>query len=149
MTNSPEANIDAYRRAWNNMDFDGLLKLWDDAEAEIYYLAEEFDHPMRQLDEVADYFRLTAAAVESAKLWVDGLRLKSLSAELVVATFDMHVDASITGSAAKGVKPLGIDVRVSAILKQRDGCWRFIHYCEAPLGPLPFVRKAYYANTRD
>ncbi len=148
MTASAEATIEAYREAWNAMDFDSLLKLWDDQESEIYYLAEEFEKPMVSLAEVSDYFALTTAAVESVKLWVDGLRLKTLAEDLQVATFDMHVDASLTGSAARGVKPLGIDVRVSAILKYRDGRWRFIHYVEAPLGALPFVRRAYHANTR-
>ncbi|MEM1090904.1 MAG: nuclear transport factor 2 family protein [Pseudomonadota bacterium] len=145
---TPESTIEAYRDAWNAMDFSALLQLWDHSEAEIYYLAEEFEKPMVSLDEVSNYFDLTTAAVESVQLWVDGLHLKSLAEDLQVATFDMHVDASLTGSAARGVKPLGIDVRVSSILRQREGQWRFIHYVEAPLGALPFVRRAYQANTR-
>lgn len=149
MPTSPELTIDAYSAAWNAMDFAALSKLWDSSESEIYYVAEEMEQPMYRWPQVSAYFERTAATVEKVQLWVSNTQYKALTDTYTVATFDMHVDASMRGAAAQGFKPVGIDVRVSSILKRRNGQWRFIHYAEAPLGPLPFVRRAYNANVRS
>ncbi|MFK7955282.1 MAG: nuclear transport factor 2 family protein [Lysobacterales bacterium] len=148
MPATPELTIDAYQDAWNAMDFAALGLLWDSAESDIYYVAEEMDQPMYQWAEVAQYFELTASVVESVNLWAENRRYKPLTENLTVATFDMHVDITMSSAKTQGIKPVGVDVRVSAILKQRDKQWRFIHYAEAPLGPLLFVRRAYAANVR-
>ena len=43
---------------------------------------------------------------------------------------------------------VGSDVRLSAVLRKTADGWRFIHYAEAPLGALPFLRRVYNANVR-
>lgn len=149
MSATPEATIDAYEQAWNRMDFVAMAALWDSAEGDIYYAAEEIDHSMHRFEDVQDYWQRTAAVVESVCLVTANRRFKALTPTLTIATFDMHVDITMRGFAEQAVKPVGADARVSTILRKRSGVWRFIHYAEATLGALPFIRRAYNANVRD
>lgn len=143
--NSPGATVDAYCQAWNRMDFDALEALWDPDADEIYYLAEENERPLYQLSEVRDYFKTTARVVTQVSMWLANERYKSLGHQWTVASFDMHVDCAMAAPA----RPIGVDVRVSAILQNNGGAWQFIHYAEAPLGTLPFIRQVYNNNTRQ
>ena len=40
-------------------------------------------------------------------------------------------------------RPIGGEVKVAVLLRHHEPMWRSVHYMEAPLGPLPFVRLAY------
>lgn len=140
--------LDNYEQAWNRMDFDALAALWQQDEQGIYYVAEEIDKPLRDFDAVLEYWSRTKSTVESVQIATSNRRLKILCDDCCVATYEMHVDASMRGAKQQGYKPLGVDVRVSAILRLGASGWRFIHYVEAPLGALPFVRRAYNANAR-
>lgn len=143
------AVLDEYIDAWNQMQFDRLRALWDEGESEIYYLAEEIEHAFYQFSEILEYWQHTGAILEWLKISVTNRRIKPLTDALCTLSYDMQVDASMTGSSAMGFKPVGVDVRVSAILKKGPNGWRFIHYTESTLGALPFVRKMYNANVRS
>ncbi len=130
------------------MDFETLKGLWA-REDHLYYVAEETPTPMRSLAEIEHYYAHTAKTVEWVKLQLANHHFKSLADDLVVATFDMHVDASMHGYEQQGFKPVGFDHRVSAILRRTGDGWRFIHYVEAPLGVLPFIRRVYNDNVRS
>jgi ketosteroid isomerase-like protein len=149
MTDELTATVDAYITAWNRMDFSALAALWNAGEDGIYYVAEEVDRPFHAFSEVLDYWQRTSATIEWVKASITDLQFKSLTTDLSVATYAMHVDASMQGYEKQGFKAVGADVRVSAILRKTGNGWKYIHYAEAPLGALPFVRRMYNANVRN
>jgi len=149
MNDELTATIEAYIAAWNRMDFAALQALWNVDEDDIYYVAEEVDRPFHTFADVVEYWQRTGATIEWVKIAIADLKIKSLAQDLAVATYAMHVDASMRGYEQQGFQPVGSDVRVSAILRQTDAGWRYIHYTEAPLGALPFLRRVYNANVRD
>jgi len=140
--------LDAYINAWDAMDFSTLQSLWHTSESEIYYLAEESDRPFYIFSDVINYWEYTRSIIEWLSVTATQKHCKFLTDELCILSYEMHVDASMTGSKKMGFKPIGVDVRVSAILRNTSEGWRFIHYAEAPLGALPFVRRTYNANVR-
>lgn len=140
--------IHQYREAWNRLDVDALTSFWDAQEPAIYYLAEEMDEPFYQLDQVVSYWGMTRDIIDRLNISVEDVRSRLLSDDLGVLTYRMHVDATMKGFNQQGFKPIGSDVKVSAILRQREGDWRMIHYMEAHLGALPFIRRVYNANVR-
>lgn len=148
MTSAIASTVKNYVEAWNAMDFVALERAWDDTADEIHYVAEEMEQPFTQLADVRDYWRITAEVVEQVWMSVDNQRTNYLSDDICVVTYSMHMDATMSASNGRAVSPIGVDVLVSAILKCDGANWKFIHYVEAPLGPLPFMRKAYNANYR-
>lgn len=140
--------IEAFEAAWSAMDFNALGRLWDGEDDDLYYVAEEIPGALRSFTEIQDYFAHTAKTVEWVRLELSDRHVKPLAEDLAVVTFDMHVEANMHGYAQQGFKPVGFDHRVSAILRSRNGDWRFIHYVEAPLGVLPFIRNVYNRNVR-
>ncbi|MGI9232585.1 MAG: YybH family protein [Woeseiaceae bacterium] len=141
--------LDNYESAWNGKDFAALADLWHRAEPAIYYIAEEIDRPLHDFDAVLAYWEGTRTAVEAVHLSTSNRRWKSLTADLGVVTFEMHVDVRMAAPPQSTMQPIGSDVRVSAILRRTEAGWRFIHYVEAPIGALPFVRAIYNANVRS
>ena len=147
-TSEAEAVIDLYTRAWNEMNFKNLGDLWDQEEPDLYYVAEEVDTPLYKFEDISAYWNQTSKYLEWVKIHLSNKRFKLLSDTLLVVTFEMHVDVSVRVLEQQSSTPVGADVRVSAILKNRDNQWRFIHYAEAALGTLPFIRKMYQNNVR-
>ena len=143
------AFLDSYIAAWNSMDFDALAGHWAVDEDEIYYVAEEVDTPLYTFAAVRDYWARTAATIEWVRIDTSDARSRLLDADLAALTYQMHVDASMRGYEQQGFKPVGSDVRASAILRRTEAGWRLIHYAEAPLGALPFLRRVYNANVRS
>ena len=137
------AVVDAYEQAWSTLDIDSLSSLWDTNDDEIYYVAEEIDRPFHQMSEVLNYWERTKSMVESVRMSTSDRRCRQLSRDIAAITYEMHVDITMQGSRRQTSGPVGIDVRVSALLRATDAGWRFIHYAEAPLGAMPFERRTY------
>ncbi|MDJ0652793.1 MAG: nuclear transport factor 2 family protein [Xanthomonadales bacterium] len=143
------AVLEQFQQAWNRMDFDSLRALWDRTDMEPYYLPEEVSQPLRDHAAIDDYFAHTQRSVEWVRVELADVRVKPLSDALVVATFAMHVDAAMRGYDVQGFAPVGLDTQVTTILRSGEAGWRFIHYAEAALGALPFLRRVYNANVRS
>lgn len=143
MTEAVQQTLDNYFTAWNRLEFASLADFWQQ-DGDVYYVAEEIERPMHSFNEILSYWRKTAATITSIDMQATDLRIRLLADNIAVATYEMHVDAGVQHSAT-----IGIDVRVSAILRNTGQGWRFIHYAESALGALPFVRRAYAANVRD
>ena len=144
MSDAPDATIDTCVTAWNALDVDALYGLWDADAAAIHYVAEELEQPLYRLDDVLDYWRRTAEIVTRVSMTTADRRIQPLGSDYCVATYAMHADIDLSSSGA-----IGVDLRVSAILRRTDNGWRFIHYVEAPLGTLPFLRRVYADNVRN
>ena len=144
MNDTPDATIDACITAWNALDVDALYELWDaDAEA-VHYVAEELEQPLYRLNDVLEYWRRTAGIVTRVRMTTADRRIEPLGQDYCVATYAMHADIDLKTSGA-----IGVDLRVSGILRRTGNGWRFIHYVEAPLGTLPFLRRVYADNVRE
>jgi hypothetical protein len=77
----------------------------------------------------------------SIRTW--NLKCKLLSEDLAALNYMMHWNGLIKGMEDS---PLGLDVRVSAIVRRTDKGWRFCHYVESPLGAFPYLKAVYQAN---
>ncbi|MEM7280378.1 MAG: nuclear transport factor 2 family protein [Pseudomonadota bacterium] len=143
-----EKRIDEFTRAWNALDMAALAGLWAQDEQNIYYLAEEMDRPFENFEAVQAYWDITRKIIDRIAITVEDVQCKMLSDDIATATFRMHVDASMTGFSQQGFKPIGSDVKVTVILRNTSDGWRFIHYMEAHLGALPFIRQIYNRNVR-
>lgn len=135
------ALIDRYQSAWHALDADALAAMWVDDN--IYYVAEEIAQPFYTLDDVIAYWRAAAEQLSSVSMQLTNMRQHPLSETLVAVTYSMHVDARMQAANAT---PIGIDVRVSLIVRKLTEGWRLIHYIESPLGALPYVRARYAEN---
>ncbi len=149
MTNPATEVIEAYVAAWNTLDLARLADFWLDDSAGIYYLAEESEQPYFSLNDVKAYWRLTQKLVSEIDMSISELRVKPLSEQHCVASYAMHMDARVGAGTQLGGQLIGVDVQVSVILQWHLNEWRIIHYAEAPLGPLPYVRKAYRDRVRN
>lgn len=149
MTDKAEETITAYVAAWNQLELGVLADFWLDDPSGIYYLAEESEHPYFSLDEVKAYWQLSQKLVSEIDMSIDELRIKSLSDQHCVASYSMHMDARVGANAPLDGHLIGVDVQVSTIMQFHSNEWRLIHYAESPLGPLPFMRKAYRNQVRN
>jgi hypothetical protein len=138
-----ETELDAlmarYYERFGAMDFDGTRSCWDSADPQPTYLAEEIDDFLRDWPAIEAYWKASKAAMSrlSSRHWE--LRARQLTAELATATWRLHWNAQVVGQN----KPVGGDVRVTAVFRKTRAGWRLFHYVEAPLAPILYVRKLY------
>jgi hypothetical protein len=90
-------------------------------------------------DSIEAYWAATRAATRNIRLESWNLRTRLIAPDLATAIYDMRWIGEFAGYAG----PIGGDTRVTAILRRRDGAWRFIHYVEAPLAPIVYFKRCY------
>jgi hypothetical protein len=134
-----ELTLQEYRDCWSRLDFSGLRSLWDPAEAEPTYLAEEHAAALFNWQGIEAYWEATRQATRSIRLETWNLRTRLIADDLATAVYDMRWLGEFAGYDG----PIGGDTRVTAIFRRRAGQWRFIHYVEAPLAPIVYFRKSY------
>ena len=78
----------------------------------------------------------------SMRTW--DLKAKSVADNLAVALYQMHWNGEIKGFSHL----FGIDSRVTALFRQRQGHWMICHYVEAPAAPMLHLQK-YYVQSVD
>lgn len=138
-----ETEIDAllahYYERFGAMDFAAARSVWDTAEPQPCYLAEEIDDFLRDWPAIEAYWAASKAAMSklSSRHW--DLRARRIADDLATATWHLHWNAQVVGQD----KPVGGEVRVTAVLRRRPEGWRLFHYVEAPLAPILYVRKLY------
>lgn len=125
---------------WNRHDLNSLIDCWDRDEADPIYLAEEALEPLVGWDAIANYWASTQRSLRRISLRTWDLRVREVAPGLALAFWQMHWNAD-TGSTL-----IGGDVRVSALLRETAAGWRFIHYVEAPLAPMRYVRQTLENN---
>jgi hypothetical protein len=133
-----ELTIQMYRACWTRLDFAGLKSLWDPAEPEPVYLAEEVGQALIGWDSIERYWSATRQSTSSIRLDTWNLHARPLGAELASAIYDLRWIGEFAGYS----RPIGGDTRVAAVLRRRDGSWRFIQYVEAPLAPIVYLRRS-------
>ncbi|MCU0759392.1 MAG: nuclear transport factor 2 family protein [Steroidobacteraceae bacterium] len=138
-----EAELDAlmarYYDRFGAMDFAEARRVFDTADPQPVYLAEEIDEFLRDWPAIEAYWAASQAAMSklSSRHW--DLRARQVADDLATATWRLHWNAQVVGQQ----KPVGGEVRVTAMFRRRPEGWRLFHYVEAPLAPILYVRKLY------
>ena len=125
--------------AWNRLDFDALAELWDADEERPFYLPEESPAALTSWEAIRTYWSGTRRVTRALSMRIWDVQAKTIGDDLAVALWQMHWNADVAGYE----RPVGGDNRVTATFRRRGGVWRFIHYVEAPLAPILYVRRHY------
>ena len=128
-----EALLEQLSGFWNRSELSGIRT------TEPCYLPEESAEPLIGWEQIEGYWSQTLTIISKLSMRIWDLRLKRLSDDLVVALYQMHWNARVSGYP----EPVGGDNRVTAIFRHTSEGWRFCHYVEAPLAPILYMRKLY------
>lgn len=135
------AVLDEYLSAFEQFDTAAIAAYWDPEEAAPLYIAEEADTPMMDHGAIRNYWDRTAHALGRIWLRTEGHHAVMRAADFAALTFAM--DWACGTASAPNDPPIGGTVRVSAHLRRRNGRWLFASWVEAPLAPLPWLRRIY------
>lgn len=135
-----------YEDCWNRLKPTELRRLWDPAEQAPYYIAEEIAEPIYDWPTLESYWAEAEAILSKFSLRTRDLHCKEVAPDLAVMNFVMHWNGVMRGLEHN---PFGLDVRVSALARKTDEGWRFCHYVESPLGPLPYLMESYRGNVDE
>lgn len=139
----PRASLDAlladYYAKFGAFDFAALRGHWDVEDPEPIYLAEEIGAFLYDWPAIERYWADTRRVLErlAARHW--DLRVRLLAPGLAIGTWRMHWDCEVRGQP----KPVGGEVRVTATFRRKPAGWKLVHYVEAPLAPIVYVRTLY------
>jgi hypothetical protein len=135
-----------FEDTWCRLRPTELRGLWDPEEAQPFYIAEEIAEPMYGWDAIEAYWREAEAILVKFSIRTRDMRCKPVGAEHALMNFIMHWNGILRGMEQS---PLGLDVRVSALLRNTAQGWRFCHYVESPLGAFPYLQASYRANVDE
>lgn len=132
--------IASFERCFTEGDLEGLKALWDPADDSPFYIAEEVEAPLIGMPALEGYWHEQSKVLAAVSLRSWDHRFKMITDDVASALFRLHWNALQQGITGH---PIGGDVKVSAVFKRTGDGWRFVHYAESALGPLPFLRKIY------
>lgn len=133
-----EAVIHATAEAWNSQDFRNVLALWDPDEPVPFYLAEEQEDWFVGWEPLRGYLapQKPSPAVQGIREEMRDIHVKFPAPGLALAAWNMHFEMKIIGR-----KPIGEEVRVSAVLRRTAAGWRYIHWAESPMTGSMYLMK--------
>ena len=134
-----EITLKRYRDCWSRLDFEGLRGLWDVGEHAPLYIPEESPAPLFDWPQIDSYWAATRRATRSIRIETWNLVARELPEGLASACYDMRWLGEFAGYA----RPIGGELRVSALFRARPAGWLFIHYVEAPLAPIAYFKRSY------
>lgn len=126
---NPAALLQRLCACWEALDLGGIEGLWDAHEARPTMLPQELERPLVGWDELRLYWHKAAKRLDAASMRIGNVIVQPLTPDLAVLLYDMHWNGAIRGFA----RPVGVEARVSAIIRRTAQGWRFVHYVEAPL----------------
>ena len=135
-----EAVIHETAERWNSQHFATVLGLWDPDEALPFYLAEEQDNWFIGWTALRGYLDppRPSPAVQGIREEMRNIHVKQIAPDLVVVAWEMHFEMKMIGC-----KPIGEEVRVSAVLRHKPEGWRYIHWAESPMTAMMYLQKFY------
>jgi hypothetical protein len=128
---------------WNSQDFTQVLELWDKNEPVPFYLAEEQDDWFIGWDALNNYLNPPRVnpVLQGLREEMHNIHVKQIAPGLAIAAWDMHFEMKMRGS-----KPIGEDVRVSAVLRKTEEGWRYIHWAESPMTATMYMKRLLEKN---
>lgn len=115
------AVLDEYAAAWTDRDLQRIADRWDEPAEGLSYIAEELGEILLDRASITDHLLRTENRVGTSRVRLRDIHVQTLADGLALATFVCRWDLDWTSYS-----------RVSMILRQRGGTWRFVHYMEAP-----------------
>jgi len=131
---------------WNSQDFATLLELWDPNEEFPTYLAEEQAQWFVGWPRLREYLDPPRPnpAVEAIRETMYDIQVKEIGPGLAIAIWEMDFEMKIIAS-----NPFLERVRVSAVLRETDAGWKYIHWAESPQTPMVAIENLYEAQSPD
>lgn len=116
------------------------IELFDRSNPAPQYLAEEQPDWMIGWEKLEWYFNTPQrkAVVQAMDMNPSNIRVRSLTPDLALATWDIFAEMKFPWSP-----PMGEKIRANAILRNTAEGWRFIYYAEAPKSTLAYVQDMY------
>lgn len=135
-----EAVIHDTAERWNSQDYSKVLELWDPDQEVPFYLAEEQDDWFIGWEPLRAYLDppRPSPAVEGLREEMYDISVKLIADDLAIAAWRMHFELKMIGR-----KPIGEDVRVSAVLRKKPEGWRYVYWAESPMATLIYIEKLF------
>ena len=133
-------------RRWNSQDYATVLGLWDPNEPYPTYLAEEQAQWFVGWDRLNEYLDPPRPnpIMEAIREEMDQIQVKQIGPDLAIAIWEMRFHMKRFMSNA-----IGEDVRVSAVLRNTDEGWRYIHWAESPKTAMVYIEDLYENDVDD
>jgi hypothetical protein len=140
------ATLMATEKGWNSQDTASLLELWDDADAFPTYLAEEQAQWFVGTARMKEYLDPPRPnpAIEAVREQFSGIQVKQIAPDLAIAIWYMHFEMKVIRS-----KPIGEDIRVSAVLRKTADGWKYLHWAESPKTALVYIEDLFEKDVSD
>ena len=121
---------------WNSQDYSSVLELWDPNEPFPTYLAEEQAQWFVGWDRLNEYLDPPRPnpVVEAVREQMFNIQVKQIAPDLAIAVWEMRFHMKMVMSNA-----IGESVRVSAVLRNTDDGWRYIHWAESPKTAMVYI----------
>ena len=131
---------------WNSQDYATVLELWDPNEPYPTYLAEEQAQWFVGWDRLNNYLDPPRPnpIVEAIREEMSNVQVKQIGPDLAIAIWEMRFHMKRVMSNA-----IGESVRVSAVLRNTDDGWRYIHWAESPKTAMVYIEDLFEQDVDD
>ncbi|UCG73657.1 MAG: nuclear transport factor 2 family protein [Chromatiales bacterium] len=131
---------------WNSQDYATVLELWDPDEPYPTYLAEEQAQWFVGWDRLNEYLDPPRPnpIVEAIREEMYDVQVKEIGPDLAIAIWEMRFHMKRVMSNA-----IGETVRVSAVLRNTDDGWKYIHWAESPKTAMVYIEDLYEQDVDD
>ncbi len=140
------AVVMATAERWNSQDYATVLELWDPNEAYPTYLAEEQAQWFVGWDRLNNYLDPPRPnpIVEAIREDMFNVQVKQIGPDLAIAIWEMRFHMKRVMSNA-----IGESVRVSAVLRNTDDGWKYIHWAESPKTAMVYIEDLFEQDVDD
>ena len=131
---------------WNSQDYATVLELWDPDEPYPTYLAEEQAQWFVGWERINDYLDpdMPNPIIEAIKEEMYNIQVKEIGDDLAIAIWEMKFHMKTRFANA-----FGEYVRVSAVLRNTDDGWKYIHWAESPKTAMVYIEDLYEKDVDD
>lgn len=133
--------LDTYVAHWNNYDADAMAAMWDHDEPEPIYVAEEID-PLRGWAALEAYWRGADPETTEHLITTRDLTVREIAPGLAHGFWQMGWNVYFSTEKLYA-KPIGGEVRTTALLRKKPDGWKFFHWIESPLASLIQLKRAH------
>jgi hypothetical protein len=144
MTEAFESLLSDYVAHWNDYDADGMVPFWDTEDPGLIYVAEEID-ALKGWPAIEGYFRGADPETTAHLITYRDVTAREIAPGVLQAFWTMNWNVYFATEKLYQ-KPIGGEVRVTALMRQKEDAWKFFHWIEAPLASLIQLKRAHEAN---
>lgn len=144
-----EAFTARFQKAWNEIDPAQLEALFDTSWTQPLYQAEESRTLFEDWTAIRAYWKFCRDYIQRVELTVtETPRAVEIAPGVTLLSYRFHLDSELKLYAPMGFKPLGMDVRVTAIAHATPQGPKLIAYFEGAPGPMALMRQLLETQVR-